>query len=308
MTEPFAHLRRYQPIIDDWDAFLAATERPIPPVLWANPLRVDPERAEATLRARFPHARALPWWPHAWRLYDEEPAAVTSVGRWLPYRLGWFHAQEEAALWPARLLGAQPGDRVLDMCAAPGNKTAQIALSMKDQGLIVANDRTPGRLAALRFNLERLGVTCAVVTRGDGLRMPREPRFFDRVLVDAPCSCEGTQRKRDRQRDATTFRRGIRDTQVGLLRRALQVVKPGGTVVYATCTYAPEENEGVLDAIDPAVATIEQVTPPTDMTVAPGISAWDGKTFRADVRHAVRLWPHHNDTGGFFVARLRHLG
>ncbi len=298
------HLRRYAGLVDDLDAFLEAAVTPLPRIVWANPLRgVEPGRA-AVARAH-PGATPLGWLPDAWRLpHDARP------GTWPEYVLGHLHAQEEASVWAGDVLGAQPGDSVLDLCAAPGGKSARLAVGMRDQGSLVANDRRLGRLAALRRTLERLGVTCAVVTRKDGLRLRSETRF-DRVFVDAPCSCEGNTRKsagaRER-RDEPGHRRSVVQVQTGLLRRAIQLTRPGGVLVYATCTYAPEENEAVLDAAPrEGEVAIESVTPPPGWTVAPGTTEWEGRVFRPDVAHAARIWPHHNDTGGFFVARLRRL-
>ncbi len=298
------HLERYCALVDDPDAFLAAAQRPLPRVVWANPLRQDPEITGETVRRLCPDAAPLGWFPNAWRL----PGDV-KPGSWTEYMLGLVHGQEEAALWAAPLLGASPGERVLDLCAAPGNKAAQIAVAMHDRGTLVANERQFGRLAPLRRTLERLGVTCAVVTQEDGGSFPGEPGTYDRVLADVPCSCEGTSRKSDGRRWAQPerHRASIVQVQKAILRRALKLVRPGGTVVYATCTYAPEENEAVLDAIWTDYAVIEPVTPPPGLETRPGIAAWEGRTFRPDVVNAVRLWPHHNDTGGFFVARLRRL-
>lgn len=333
-AEPMQRLERYAPLVDDLEAFLAACERTLPRVAWANPLRGDPEVIARRILARCPEAVPVPWWPHAYRL----PEGVMP-GNWLEFMLGLIHVQEEATLWPAALVGARPGERVLDLCAAPGNKTALIACQMGDRGLLVANEKNRGRLSQLRSNLERLGVTCAAVTNVDGRRLPADaPRDFDRALVDAPCSCEGTTRKLRRRaapaeaspgepapaavvarsptrptlprRTAETsvrFRDAVQAVQIGLLRKAIARVRPGGTVVYATCTYAPEENERVLHAIDPAHAVIEPLEAPPGAPLAPGVTRWDGVDFRPDVAHAARFWPHHHDTGGFFVARLRVL-
>lgn len=297
-----APLARYAALVGDVDAFFAACARPLPRVAWANPLRADPAVTAAAIRRRCPDARPVPWWPHALRLPPD-----SSPGAWLEHRLGHLHVQEEATLWPVTLLAPEPGERVLDLCAAPGNKTAQIAVAMGDRGLVVANERDRGRLSQLRHNMERLGLTSVVVTRADGNRLPDPDVAYDRVLVDAPCTCEGTTRKRALRRADDAYLRGIQSIQVGLLRRALRVVRPGGIVVYATCTYAPEENEQVLDAVAPDLAVIEPLTPPPGVTVAPGLTSWRGRAFRPDAAHAARLWPHDNDTGGFFVARLRRV-
>jgi 16S rRNA C967 or C1407 C5-methylase (RsmB/RsmF family) len=297
------HLRRYGSLVTDVEVFMACARRPLPRVVWANPLKGDVADIDARILARCPEAVPVPWRPHAWRLPVE-----SSPGAWTEYLTGQIHVQEEAALWPVALLGVQPGERVLDMCAAPGGKTAQLALAMHDQGLLVANDRSPGRMAALRRTLDRLGVTCAAVTCEDGKRMSGEA-LYDRVLADVPCTCEATHRKKGGRTEAIgdKFRDTIVQIQKALLRKALKLVKPGGTVVYATCTYAPEENEAVLHAVDPALAVIEPITPPEGLHVRPGIPSWNGVVFRPDVINAARLWPQDNDTGGFFCARLRRL-
>ncbi len=305
-VDPVEHLRRYGPLVDDAGAFFACAQRPLPRVVIANPLKTTLAEAEARVRARCPEAEPVAWRPGAWRLPPE-----VLPGRWSEFITGMLHAQEEATIWPGELVGAQPGETVLDLCAAPGGKTALMAWGMGDRGTLVANDREFGRLAGLRRTLDRLGVTCAAVTHLDAARFPlADPPVFDRVLADVPCTCEGTTRKQKGGRKAPTrdaYRRSIVHVQKAILRRAIQLVKPGGVVVYATCTYAPEENEAVLDALDPSQAVIEPLTPPPGLRVAPGLTAWGGQYFRPDVAHAVRLWPHHNDTGGFFVARLRRL-
>lgn len=299
------HLRRYAPIVDDVDAFLAAADRPLPRVVWANPLFDDPARVDAAIRAACPEARPIGWRPHTWRLPpDARP------GRLPLHTLGGIYGQEEAALWAGDLVGAQPGERVVDLCAAPGGKSAQMAVAMGDDGTLFANERSRGRLAPLRRTLDRLGITCAVVTHLDGVHFPPIEGGYDRVLVDAPCTCEGTTRKAAggrRSGPAPGYRDSISQVQRALLRTGVKLAKPGGVVVYATCTYAPEENEATLDGIDPELAVIEPITPPEGLRTCPGVTTWEGRTYRPDVVNAARIWPHHNDTGGFFVARLRRL-
>lgn len=308
-----ALLSRYTGIVDDPEAFLACATQPLPRVLWANPLRGDPAAISQRILARCPTAELVRWRPHTWRLPSHE-----KPGLWPEFLTGQVHAQEEVAIFAGDLMGAQPGERIVDLCAAPGGKTVLLAVQMADRGTLVANDRNQGRLAGLRRTLERLGVSCAVVTHGDAARFPadRPPQAggergvgFDRVLADVPCSCEGTTRKTEGRKSITDpkFRATIVQVQKSILRRALGLVRPGGQVIYATCTYAPEENEAVLDAIDPSVAVIEPLEIPAGLKVTPGILAWEGRHFRPDVIHAARLWPHHNDTGGFFCARLRRL-
>lgn len=302
--EADALLLRYASIVDDVDAFVCAAKTALPRVVWANPLRGPVARTNTRIQQLIPDAEPVSWRANTWRLPPD-----SSPGTWIEHMLGDLHVQEEAALWAGDLVGAQPGDKVLDLCAAPGGKTAQIAVAMQDSGTLIANDRKHGRLSGLRRTLDRLGVSCAGIICGDGVRIRTMDGFFDRVLADVPCTCEGTTRKSKGRRDQTpdSYRSSIVQVQKALLRAALRMTRPGGTVVYSTCTYAPEENEAVLSAIRPDQAVIEPITAPEGLKVTPGVSEWQGQQFRPDVVNAARIWPHHNDTGGFFVARLRRL-
>ena len=295
---------RYAPIIDDFQAFNEALERPLPRVLWANPLRRDPAKIDAEILDLCSQAVPVPWKEHAWRLPPD-----TRPGHWLIHVLGDIYVQEEAAMLAGDLVGARPGERVLDMCAAPGGKSLQLAASMADQGTLVLNEKRFARLAGLRRNVERFGLTCATVSQNDGARIPIPEIAFDRILVDAPCSCEGTSRKKIGRRIRTDShdRDVIVQVQVSLLRRAMKLVKPGGTVIYSTCTYAPEENEAVLDRIRPKDGVIEPIQLPPGLRATPGITTWNGARYRDDVSQAIRVWPHLNDTGGFFIAKFRRI-
>lgn len=297
-------LERYCALVDEPAAFLAAAARPLPVVVWANPLQGDVAATAARILERCPDAQPLRWMPHAWRL-----SAGETPGRWPEYLAGAINVQEEAALWAVPLLGARPGESVFDLCAAPGNKTAQLAVAMQDRGNLWANDRSPGRLTSLRRTLERLGVTCVATLCRDAADAPGLPGGFDRVLADVPCTCEGTTRKIDGRHGEPSpgGRAFLQQAQRRILQRGLELLRPGGTLVYATCTYAPEENECVLDSVSPEVAAIERVAPPAGLVTRPALAEWAGQRFRADMANAVRLWPHDNDTGGFFVARLRRL-
>jgi NOL1/NOP2/sun family putative RNA methylase len=295
-------LDRYEPLLDDPDAFHAACERPLPHCVRVNTLKTDVDRATAALDEGGLGWRASDWNPRLLELDTDAP------GRTWPYFCGWLHGQEEVSALPARVLDPQPGDRVLDVAAAPGSKASQLAALMEDEGRLVANDASLGRLAALRSNLDRLGVTNAAVTNQDGRVFSLKPfdgQSFDRALVDAPCSGEGTVRKDptaldDWSEDALDDMAAV---QAGLLRRAVAVTRRGGTVVYATCTVAPEENEAVLDRVlDEVDATLVPFDCPLDAD--PGVTGWRGVAYDESVRHARRIWPHRNDTGGFFLATL----
>jgi NOL1/NOP2/sun family putative RNA methylase len=295
-------LDRYDPLVDETAAFRAACDRPLPSVVRVNTIKTTVERAEAALEEAGLTYEPVDWHDGLYRLPDAQPGA-----NW-PYVHGWLHGQEEVSALPATVLDPQPGERVWDACAAPGSKTTQLAALMDDTGRVVATDDNLGRISALRSNAERLGVTNAAITHEDARNHSLKPfdgARYDRALVDAPCSCEGTVRKNpDTLEDWTLDHvEGIAGVQKGILRRAIQATREGGTVVYSTCTFAPEENEAVLDH---ALAEEDCELLPLDLPLAhaPGVTEWQGRSYDPSVERAARIYPHHNDTGGFFCAKL----
>jgi NOL1/NOP2/sun family putative RNA methylase len=299
-------LERYEPLIDEVDAFYAACERSLPPVLRVNTIKTTVDRARDALAESDIDVESIDWHDGLFRFPADQPGA-----NW-PYVHGWLHGQEEVSAIPAWVLDPQPGDRVWDACAAPGSKTTQLAAQMDDTGLLVATDNNPGRIPALRSNAERLGVTNLAVTHEDSRNHSLKPfgeEPYDRALVDVPCSCEGTIRKNPDVLDEWTLDHveGITGSQKGILRRAVQATREGGTVVYSTCTFAPEENERVLDfVLDEEPCRLVEFDLP--LTSEPGITSWQGRSYAESVTRAKRIYPHHNDTGGFFCAKLEVLG
>ena len=296
-------LERYQPLVDDVEAFRAACDRPLPSVVRTNTLAAPPDRVRDAFEAAGITYESVDWHDGLFRLPNGNP------GRTWPHVHGWTHGQEEVSVLPGLALDARPGERVWDACAAPGSKTTQVADAMDDTGTLVANDNNLGRLSALRHNAERLGVTNVIVTNQDARNFSMNPLAFDefdRALVDAPCSCEGTCRKNPDVLDEWTLDHvhGVAGIQKGILARAVQATRSGGTVVYSTCTFAPEENEAVLDHVLGA-EDCELVAFDLPVETAPGVTEWEGETYDESVARAHRVYPHHNDTGGFFCAKLR---
>jgi NOL1/NOP2/sun family putative RNA methylase len=299
-------LDRYEPLIDDFEGFLAACERRLPSVVRVNTIKTTTERARAALDEADVGYEPTDWHPSLLKLDSNHPGRT-----WGAFH-GWLHGQEEVSALPALVCDPQPGERVWAACAAPGGKATQLAALAEDSGLVVANDRNLGRLSALRFNAERLGVTSMTVTNRDARNYSLKPfgfEEFDRALVDAPCSCEGTVRKNP---DALSewslgYVHDIASTQQSILQRAVQATRSGGTVVYSTCTFAPEENEAVLDAVlDREDCRLADFDCPLE--TRPGVTEWQGERFDESVQRAKRIYPHLNDTGGFFCAKLEVTG
>lgn len=314
MDDTSRGLQRYKELVDDWDALVDTSRRPLPLVVWENPLRrahverlavaagLDPRATVGDLLAsRGYSVEPLAWRAGAWRV-----SGLDKPGRTLEYYLGLMHVQEEVSLAPSEVLAAEAGEVVLDFCAAPGGKTACIAVGMNNCGTIVANDLRPQRLRPLRSNCERLGIRNVVITPINGIRFPLDAGPFDRMLLDVPCSCEGNLRD---SRPATPRGRhsevsGRGGLQATLLGRAWKLLRPGGVLVYSTCTFAPEENELVLDYALGEDAVIEPFAI-AGLRHDPGVTRWAGKELRADCANLARYWPHHNNTGGFTIARVR---
>ncbi|WP_435125907.1 RsmB/NOP family class I SAM-dependent RNA methyltransferase [Halobaculum sp. D14] len=295
-------LDRYAPLVDDEAAFRAACDRPLPSVVRVNDIKADAGRVAAAFDEEGVGYERADWHRGVFRLDSRSPGTT-----W-PYAHGWIHGQEEVSSLPALAVDPAPGDRVLDTCAAPGSKTSHLAALMSDRGVLVGNDTSLGRISALRHNAERLGVTNLVVDHQDARNYSLNGfdfDAFDAALVDAPCSCEGTIRKNPDALDQWTLQhvREVSGIQKGILARAVQATKPGGTVVYSTCTFAPEENEAVLDhVLDAEDCRVADWDCPLDSR--PGVTEWQDDEYDDQVAKAHRVYPHLNDTGGFFVAKL----
>lgn len=301
MTTPVPdHLARYASVLDDFEAFAASLSRPLPQTIMANSLKVEAERLLELFGGEL-DLTPVPWCPGAYRL-----AAEDRPGRLWGFTAGLFLVQEEASLLPARLLEAHPGDRVLDLCAAPGNKTAHLALALRNRGTVVANDLKVARLQALYDLCRRLGLSNISVSGHDGAVYPVANEQFDRVLVDAPCTSEGKAQRGYLRASSDRFRSFVCGQQRALLRRAFALCKPGGRIVYSTCTFAPEENEAsVTSVIEEFGGRLRAL--PASVAVpgaTPGLSGFEGRTYHPDLRHGIRLWPHRTATGGFFAITL----
>ncbi|WP_135554246.1 RsmB/NOP family class I SAM-dependent RNA methyltransferase [Paenibacillus cymbidii] len=231
------------------------------------------------------------------------------------YHAGIYYIQEPSAMLPVELLDVSPGDRVLDLCAAPGGKSTQIAAKLAGEGVLVVNDNSRERVKALVKNIEIAGVRGAVVLNEEPEKLVRAfAGYFDKILIDAPCSGEGMFRKDEdmaRQWERHSIER-CSAMQRDILRHAAAMVAPGGTLVYSTCTFAPEENEGTIAQFLREHDDFALQPVPLRHGFAPGRPEWlargDGEAADAAasaVAGAVRLWPHRVNGEGHFAAVLR---
>ncbi|MDI3256403.1 MAG: hypothetical protein QJR01_01515 [Kyrpidia sp.] len=275
--------------------FFDALHRPRMRGLRVNTLRTAPD----TLVRRAPFALSpIPWAPEGFLYrHPDRPG----LHPW--YDAGVYYIQEPAAMAAAVLLDPQPGELVLDLAAAPGGKSTHIAARMENRGLLVANEPNPKRCRVLVQNLERLGVANALVTQEQPESLLRWAGTFDRVLLDAPCTGESMFRKDPAVAAAWNPRRILRNAerQHRMLATAAELVRPGGRLLYATCTFAPEENEQVIARFLGERQDFRLV--PAELPGgAPGRPEWaDGREELALCR---RLWPHRVPADGHFYALL----
>lgn len=284
---------------DAYAKFLSAAERPRNAALRINTLKTStPPELTAY------HLTAVPW---ARDGYYFDTAARPGLS---PYHdAGLYYLQEASAMAPAELLEVRPGMRVLDLCAAPGGKSTQLAAAMRGEGLLVSNEIHTKRAGILGRNIERLGIANALVLNEHPQRLEtRFASYFDRILVDAPCSGEGMFRKEETavsDWSVETVQMCAR-RQLEILRSASKMLRGGGRIVYSTCTFAPEENEGVISAFlheHPDFSVVAADAP----YFSPARSDWIDAPAEG-VARAFRLWPHELAGEGHFAAVLEKRG
>ena len=229
--------------------------------------------------------------------FQVEELPEKGLGNTIDYATGWMHTQSLSSMLPPFILNPKPGEQVLDICAAPGSKTTQCAALMKNKGVILANDKNKGRISALANNLERLGVINTTTMNQDGARFT-SPHKFSKILVDAPCSGLGSNEKAHEWWDEK-YSRNISALQSAILRAAFAHLEEGGTLIYSTCTYSPNENELPLSRLleKHPNAKLEQVEIPNS---EPGLS-----DFGIEFKKAARIYPHKFQSEGFFLAKIR---
>jgi NOL1/NOP2/sun family putative RNA methylase len=299
---PVEFLNRYEKFIPDFDEFLTAMLTPLPRVFRVNTIKARPEQV-IPLIAEF-NPKPLPYSPVA---FVAENGA--GLGRRLVHFLGLIYIQEAASMIPPLLLEPRPGECVLDIAAAPGSKTTQMSAMMNNQGLLIANDLSLQRVRGLIGNIDRMGCLNVVVCRADGIVLARKlAGRCNRVLVDAPCSSEGTIRKTQEALRRWSVR-GIENfsrVQKGLITAGYQALKPGGRMLYSTCTIAPEENEAVVAYLLKRFpeAEILPVELP-NFKMRPALTEWAGDVFPSALKNCRRILPQDNNAEAFFVALIR---
>ena len=278
-----------------------------------NTLKISPENLKKRLLEK------------GWKIkqhFNENPEIMIvennlqpgELGRSFEHLLGYYYIQEIASMLPVLALNPKEGDLVLDLCASPGSKTTQIAAKINGVGTIIANEINIGRIKILASNTERCGTSNVIITKKEGTALCKQLKnsgfLFDKILVDAPCSGEGTLRSTPRTAlmwNPNTIKK-LSKIQKHLLASALEILKLNGEIVYSTCTHAPEENEEVVDFILEEFGNkikIEKISLP--VRCRSGLNSWKNESYNKDVEKSCRIYPQDNNTEGFFIAKLRRI-
>jgi 16S rRNA (cytosine1407-C5)-methyltransferase len=309
-VDPISWAQTYLPA-DEYQALLSSLNQPLDLSIRINTLKVDPKAAITKWSALYGwKTEPVPFCPSGFwiRGYESPPSAT------IEHRLGYFYIQEAASMLPPELFDFSGIEhpQVLDMAASPGGKTTHLASLTSDTGLVIANDGSRSRIPALQVVLGKWGAASQAVTCLSGEAFGTlYPDTFDAVLLDAPCSMQGLRSAESHASRVITLSEieSLAARQLRLLESALRAAKPGGQVVYSTCTLSPQENELVLAALMkhfPAHFRIEDVSAHLPVP-APALTEIPGENIPDPVRRALRLWPHLLGTAGFFTTRLTKL-
>lgn len=278
-----------------------------------NTLKISSEKLKKRLKKKGWKIKQ-PWKEYPEVMIIESNLLPGELGRALEHLLGYYYVQELASMLSIIALRPKQDETILDLCAAPGSKTTQIAAEIKNTGLIIANEIHLGRIKILASNLERCGVTNTIITKKEGRalckRLKQKDFKFDKILLDAPCSGEGTLRSTPvtyLMWNPKTIKRLSR-LQKQLFEAAFEILKVNGEIIYSTCTHAPEENEEVIDYVLEKFKnhiSIEQIKLP--IKCRSGLTRWNEKEYDKKVTKACRIYPQDNNTEGFFITKFRRM-
>lgn len=294
----------------EYEEFLASYDRPRNFGLRVNVDKISMEEFEK--KAPF-HLTKIPWTENGYYYEEQDMPARHPF-----YYAGLYYLQEPSAMTPASRLVSQPGDRVLDLCAAPGGKATELGARLHGKGVLVANDISASRAKALLKNIEVFGIRNSFIVNEVPAKLAENfPEFFDKILVDAPCSGEGMFRKDPAVAKVWDGNKPFEcaKQQKEIITRAAQMLAPGGDLLYSTCTFSPEENEQVIQFLLDSREDMEIREIKPFEGFAPGrpdvaYEGWNSeesdnrKTGCVDLKKCVRIWPHKMAGEGHFLALL----
>ncbi len=294
---------------NDFNIYLQSLQKPTLKSIRCNTLKISPEQLKKRLE-NYGWKISQPFQNYKEIIIIETKLEPGELGRSLEHLLGYYYIQELSSMMPVITLCLEKNESVLDLCASPGSKTTQISANMKNSGELIANEVSFGRVKILASNLERCGAANTLITKKEGsalcLKFKKMKKEFDKILVDAPCSGEGTLRTNPKTCTMWNIKtiNSISRIQKRLVENALEVLKPGGTLIYSTCTHAPEENEEVIDYILKKTKNIKLEKINLPMKSHQGLTKWQDKTFNPELKKTKRIYPYDSGSEGFFIAKI----
>ncbi len=303
-------MRKLMPNSEDFDAFEKIVHTSPKNFIRCNTLKISSQELFDRLSKRWKITQPYQDYPEI--MLIEQDLGPGELGNAIEHLLGYYYIQEISSMMSAIALDPKPGEMVLDLCASPGSKTTQIAAMMNNQGTLVANDLKLDRIRILSSNLERCGAANTIVTKNDAIalsgRIAKTSMRFDKILLDAPCSGEGTLRSSPKTFIMWNPKviKKLSRLQKKLLAYALKCLKVGGSIVYSTCTHGPEEDEEIVDfALNNFPVKVDAIKLP--LKCREGITSWGKESYHEDVKKTCRIYPQDNDSEGFFVSKMTLL-
>jgi len=308
---PSLFIERLQTIIpkEYWDPVLKTfTEQPMISIR-VNVLKTDKEKVIYSLRKQNIRVKEVAWYHDALILSG---VSKKELGETALVQNGFIFIQSLSSMLVPLILDPKPGDHILDMCAAPGSKATQIAAMMHNQGSLLALESVKERYFKLKSVISLLGADVIQAKLTDARRFSRGVNLFDRILVDAPCSSEGRFRTDDEKSFAYWSPQKIKEMaykQKELLLSASRLLKSGGLLIYSTCTFAPEENEAVMDWFLQKTENNFRVMKPENFPILAyrPVEQWNNNTYDPQIKNCLRVLPHEA-MEGFFIAKLMRMG
>ncbi len=296
---------------EDLNQFLETTKTKPKKSIRVNTLKISPEKLKQKLEKKnWKINQPIKNHPEIFQI--ESKLKPGELGNSLEHRLGYYYVQEITSMMPVIALNLNSQDIFLDLCASPGSKTTQAISEMKNKGIIIANDLSIQRAGILNINLERYGATNTLITKHPGIELCQKLKKlkfkFNKILVDTSCSGEGNIRTNPKTylEWSEGQIKSLSRKQKQLVSKAVEILKPEGTLLYSTCTYSPEENEEVIQhLIENYPLEIQEIKLP--IKTRPGITKWKNKTFHPNLKKAIRIYHHDNNMEGFFLCKMKKL-
>jgi len=292
----------------DREAFWKIIRKECVNAIRCNTLKIQPTELKTRLEKKWKISQ--PFKDYEEIMIIKSDLLPGELGKSIEHLLGLYYVQEISSMLPLIALKPQPGEILLDLAAAPGSKTTQAAALMENKGTIIANDVSLGRISILSANLQKIGASNTVITRHDGVILCKKLKQinmqFDKILVDAPCSGEGNLRSNPKTFIMWNIKaiKKLSRIQKKLVSSALDVLKPGGEMIYSTCTHSPEENEGVIQYLLDNF-NIEVLETELPLKTRPGLTSWQDDKFSNKLKLAHRVYPQDNNTEGFFLCKIK---